>query len=351
MKTITIKTPSLEGKIHIGADVFERRLKALTAGQKNIVLTDGNVFRLYEPWLKKYFAAEEIVQIEAVESNKEFSMLQGILTQMLALGLTRNSRLFAVGGGVIGDMGGLAAALYMRGISYVQIPTTLLAQVDSGVGGKTAVNLDGVKNVVGAFYQPDEVLVSPEFLRTLSASEIKCGLGEIVKYAMLNEEIFDAIENNLDKLGDLDFLSSLTEKCIYHKARTVEKDEKEKGERKSLNAGHTTGHAIELLSGLSHGESVLYGLLAEMKIAMAKGVCEKEYGERLLKIITRALEIPPYSAYDFSAVDAIAENAKSDKKNAGDGKICMVVAKNKGEWTVLPLSFEEYKQSLTEQMQ
>ena len=348
MQTILLKTPSMEGQIHVGADVFEKRLPALTAGQKNFVVTDSNVYALYADWLNEYFKDTEIFVLPAGEESKNFQSLHAILQKMSETGLHRTSRLFAVGGGVVGDIAGLAAALYMRGISCVQIPTTLLAQVDSSVGGKTAVDLGGVKNLVGAFYQPCEVLVSPEFLRTLPAREIKCGLGEIVKYAALNAEIFERIENRTDKLDNLEFLSSLIFQCIQHKAQVVQADERENGERKSLNVGHTTGHAIELVSQLSHGESVLWGMKIETKIALAQGVCEKSYGENLLAMIEKALQVSPMSTVDFSCVDEMAKRAKSDKKNTDDNQIYMAVAKTKGEWAMLALSEENYRKNLQE---
>ena len=197
------------------------RLPKLTSGQKNFVVTDSNVYALYTEWFETWFSGAEIFVLEAGEENKNFQSLYSILEKMTEVGLHRSSRLFAVGGGVVGDIGGLAAALYMRGISCVQIPTTLLSQIDSSVGGKTAVDLGGVKNVVGAFYQPCEVLVDPTFLRTLPAREIKCGVGEMVKYAALNGEIFDALQNNLSRLNDLEFLTELIVACIRHKARVV----------------------------------------------------------------------------------------------------------------------------------
>lgn len=346
MERITLKTPSMEGTIYVGTDVIDNRLPALTQGQKNFVVTDSNVYALYPQWFEKWFDGVEIFVLPAGEENKTFPSLYAILEKMTVAGLHRTSRLFAVGGGVVGDIGGLAAALYMRGISCVQIPTSLLAQVDSSVGGKTAVDLGGVKNVVGAFYQPCEVLVDPTFLQTLPAREIKCGVGEIVKYAALSSEIFDLIEGQEDKFTDLSFLTKLITDCIRHKAKVVEADEKESGERRSLNVGHTTGHAIELTSGLSHGESVLYGMLFETRMAIEVGVCGKEYGERLLAIIEKTIEIAPNAPLDLSHIEADAEKARSDKKNADDGKIKMSVAKAKGEWTVYSLPFEEYKAAL-----
>lgn len=346
MKTIELKTPSMEGKIYIGREAVETRLPLLTAGQKNFVLTDTNVYALYADWFKRYFAHAEIFVLPAGEENKNFHSLQAILEQMAGAGMRRSSRLFAVGGGVIGDIGGLSAALYMRGISCVQIPTTLLAQVDSSVGGKTAVDLGGVKNIVGAFYQPCEVLIDPAFLKTLPDREIKCGLGEIVKYAALSGEIFDLMENNRERWTDLAFLETLIASCVEYKARVVERDEKESGERRSLNVGHTTGHAIELSTGLSHGESVLYGMLLETKMAISLGVCEKEYGKKLLDLVEYALRQQPVAKVDFTEMAQMSEKARSDKKNGEDGKIVMSVAKAKDVWTTLALPFEEYKKNL-----
>ncbi len=343
MEEILLKIPSMQGKIYVGESVLEEKLPTLLKGQKNFVLTDSNVYAIYPDILKKYFKDTAIFILPAGEENKTFQSLGEILTAMTNANLHRTSRLFAVGGGVIGDIGGLAAATYMRGISCVQIPTTLLSQVDSSVGGKTAVDHGGVKNIVGAFYQPQAVLVNPLFLKTLPEREIKCGLGEIVKYAALSGDIFNALESNLERLRDLKFSTGLIAECIRHKAHVVEIDEKEENERKSLNVGHTTGHAIELFYGLSHGESVLFGMRIETQIAMDKGVCEKEYGERLLKIIDTALAIQPVSVPDFSCVKEAAKKAKSDKKNTDDALVAMAVAKRKNEWTLLSLPFDEYQ--------
>lgn len=341
-----MKTSSMEGKIYVGTDVIPARLPALTAGQKNFVVADENVYKLYPAFFQEYFSGVEIFVLSSGEQYKNFQSLYAILEKMTEAGLHRNSRLFAVGGGVVGDIGGLAAALYMRGISCVQIPTTLLSQVDSSVGGKTAVDLGGVKNIVGVFYQPCEVLVDPTFLQTLPVREIKCGVGEIVKYAALSATIYDLLENNLDKLSDLVFLETLIVACIAHKARVVEADEKESGERRSLNVGHTTGHAIELSSGLSHGESVLHGVYLETRIAMEYGVCDKSYGEKLLKIVQKALEMQPIAQLDYAAIELYAEKARSDKKNTDDNKIKMAVAKDKGKWCMFALDFAEYRSAL-----
>ncbi len=342
MKEITVCTPTATGKIYIGDDALEARLPLLVEGQKNFVVTDDNVYRLYPQFFKKFFSTAEIFVLPNGEENKNFQSLEKILTAMTKAGLHRTSKLFAVGGGVVGDIAGLASALYMRGISCVQIPTTLLSQVDSSVGGKTAVDLGGVKNVVGAFYQPCEVLIAPHFLKTLPQREIKCGLGEIVKYAALNGDIFDELQDNVNQLTNLQFLKRCIESCILHKKRVVEEDEKETGERKSLNVGHTTGHAIELSSALSHGECVLYGMFLETQVAIEAGVCEQEYGKKLLSIVKSAIEENPMEKFDFSCLSFCLEKAKSDKKNTEDDNIKMAVAKRKNEWVSYSLPFENY---------
>ncbi|MBE5744734.1 MAG: 3-dehydroquinate synthase [Clostridiales bacterium] len=345
METIQLKTQTTTGTIFVGDEAITARLPQLLQGQKNFVITDTNVYELYPDFFKRYFDGVEIFVLSAGEENKNFFSLQSILEAMSRAGLLRTSRLFAVGGGVVGDIGGLAAALYMRGISCVQIPTTLLAQVDSSVGGKTAVDLGGVKNLVGAFYQPCEVLVAPSFLQTLPMREVKCGIGEIVKYAALDKEIFDMLTKQND-YTETSFLQGLIEKCIRYKVKVVEMDEKESGERRSLNVGHTTGHAIELSTGLSHGESVLYGMFFETQAAITYGVCDKEYGESLLAIVKKALAILPTSTPDFSNVKQYAEKAKTDKKNDSNDKVNMSVAKSKGVWTTFTLPFDSYVTAL-----
>ena len=343
MQTIHLKTPSAEGNIYIGAGAKDE-LARLAVGAK-FVVTDGNVYALYRKFLLRYFDEGEIFVLPAGEAHKNFTSLGEILSRITECGLTRTSTLFAIGGGVVGDIGGLAAALYMRGINCVQVPTTLLSQVDSSVGGKTAVDHQGVKNIVGAFYQPKTVLVDPWFLDTLPAREIKCGLGEIVKYAALDGAFYDKL-TAAEKLSDLAFLTSLVYPSLVYKARVVEADEKESGERRCLNVGHTTAHAIELKYGLSHGESVLYGLLFETALAKKYGVCEQNHADGLIALVKRALEVEPTEKIDFSEIRQAAANAKSDKKNGADGKITMAVAKSKGRWAEFSLPYADYENEL-----
>lgn len=346
MEIIDVKTPSYEGKIYFGEDVIEKRLPALTEGKQCFVVTDSNVYALYRDWFARWFEGSEIYVLPAGEENKNFQSLCDILEKMAGAGMRRNACLFAVGGGVVGDIGGLAAALYMRGISYVQIPTTLLAQIDSSVGGKTAVDVQGVKNLAGAFYQPCEVLVNPAFLTSLPGREVKCGLGEMVKYAALDGNIFDVLSKDIYALGNLSYLTDFIAQCIRYKVKVVEEDEREVGARRSLNLGHTTGHAIEASCTLSHGECVLYGLYLETKVAIEKGVCKKEYGEKLLNLVCGALAVEPRSTLFHSVLENGLEKAILDKKNTEENRIQLAVAKNIGEWTMLSLDFEEYREAI-----
>ncbi len=344
--TIDVKTSSATGKIYIGEDVIARRLPYLLRGQKNFVLTDTNVYALHRPFFEKWMQGEELFVLPAGEEHKNFQSLQSILEKMAAAGLKRTSRLFAVGGGVIGDIGGLCAALYMRGIDCVQIPTTLLAMVDSSVGGKTAIDLAGVKNIVGAFHQPIEVLIDPMFLNTLPEREWKCGIGEIVKYAAMDKHTFDALAAVDGKITK-ELAVDLIENSVRYKAGVVERDEKETGERKCLNVGHTTGHAIELSYGLSHGESVLWGMKIETLLAIEAGVCNPAHGEKLIQFVDQALALDGGEKPDFSTLGEVAKKASLDKKNTGDGNVVMSVAKDYGEWTLFALPMKRYAQALS----
>ncbi len=331
--------------IYCGEGAFGARA-AMNGGRKIFVVTDSNVFALYRELIWKTFGDFVPVYIlPAGERSKTLRYLTEIFKKMHDCGVQRSWRMVAFGGGVVGDIAGLAASLYMRGIKLTQIPTTLLAQVDSSVGGKTAVDFMDVKNLIGTFYQPEEVIADPRFLGTLPAREIKCGLGEIVKYAALNSEIYGKLKCNAGKLYDLEFLGGVTADCIRHKARVVGEDERDSGGvRKSLNLGHTTGHAFELYyRKRSHGEYVLIGMYYELYIAVKCGICGRQYAEELKKLIEAVLGKVPF----YPDVDRAAQGAKYDKKNDG-GTISLIVPQSEGKWTELNLNLGEYVGYLTE---
>lgn len=344
MEHINLNTAAgTHSDIYCGKGAFKEIILPLLKGRSCFLLTDSNVYRIYKDLIGEVFSSVPLFVMEAGEKNKNYDSLMRILESMIKAGLHRSSCLFALGGGVIGDIGGLAAALYMRGIHCVQIPTTLLAQVDSSVGGKTAVDFGMVKNVIGAFYQPETVVADPMFLNTLPPREITCGLGEIVKHGALNADIFDKLYKNKEKLYSPDFIADIIPDNIRHKARVVEIDEKEKNLRKSLNMGHTTGHAIELFYGdMSHGACVLTGMYIETDYAVRKGVCDVSYAEKLKELIMLALGSLP----DLRGIEKAAYLAKMDKKNVSSDEIVVTAPKAKGEYAELKIPYAEYEEFL-----
>lgn len=339
MKDIKIKTPSGESVIHCGYGAFEKYAPQLSDKQCFIV-TDSNVYMNYMDLMRGIFGANFACKIlPAGEASKTVRNLTEIIDAMARAGIKRGGYVIAFGGGVVGDIAGLAASLYMRGVHLVQIPTTLLAQVDSSVGGKTAVDFGKIKNLIGTFYQPETVIADPTFFKTLPVREIKCGLGEIIKYAALNANIYNKLLENDKNFYDLKFLENVVYDCIKHKAEVVRRDERDiSGERKTLNLGHTTGHAFELYYGRkSHGEFVLIGMYYELYIAESLGICYGAYLKNLISLIKKAIgKIPSYQ----DASEA-AKLAKFDKKNGREG-ISIIVPKEEGESVEINLSTDEY---------
>ena len=345
MKDIILKTPAVESVIHCGKGAFDMYAPALKDKQLFIV-TDANVFAYYRHEMWRAFGDNvSIFVIPAGESAKNIRNLTAILKAMLKAGLKRGGTVIAFGGGVIGDIAGLAASLYMRGVHLVQIPTTLLSQVDSSVGGKTAVDFEGVKNVIGTFYQPEEVIADPKFFDTLPAREIRCGLGEIVKYGALNADILSMLFDNFDELFSEGFFDKIVYPCICHKKEVVMGDERDlNGLRKTLNLGHTTGHAFELYyRRKSHGEFVLIGMYYELYIARKYGICADEYAKRIEKLILKIMgKIPA-----FPDVEKAAQFALFDKKN-DDNNVSLVVPQSDGKCKEIKLPVEEYAALLKE---
>lgn len=345
MKDITVKTATVNSVIHCGAGAFEKYAPKFTKS-KLFIVTDSNVNKIYGSLISTVFGEKthEFI-IPAGEKSKNPRTLLAILKAMLQSGMRRNSLVIAFGGGVVGDIAGLAAALYMRGVHLVQIPTTLLAQVDSSVGGKTAVDMDDVKNVIGTFYQPEEVIADPLFLATLPKKEIRCGLGEIIKYGALNAEIYNKLIKDAKNLKTKEFFEDITYDCIAHKATVVQADERDlSGTRKTLNLGHTTGHALELLFGkLSHGEYVLTGMYYELQIARNFGICGGQYAESLEKLILSVLKKIPA----FEGIERAADFAVHDKKNESE-LISLIVPKREGECAEIKIEKDKYTQYLKE---
>lgn len=306
-----------------------------------LVFTDENVLRLYGGEIKEVFGEIPVHAMRAGEAYKNEETLFSLLGAMAAAGLRRNSVLIALGGGVVGDVGGLAASLYMRGIGCILVPTTLLAQADASVGGKTAIDFCGVKNLVGAFSQPREVYADPDFFATLPPREIRCGLGEIVKHGALSPALFDRLYENRARLSDPEFLGRIIPENIAFKASVVRKDPHEAGERKSLNLGHTTAHALELGGcGLSHGECVLWGLIFEGMLARRHLGADEEFTEKLFTLCRSALGggmVPSVKG---------ARLALLDKKNTSPGKVTLTVPLSAGNYALLELPAAQYEEEL-----
>ncbi|MDX2494537.1 MAG: 3-dehydroquinate synthase, partial [Desulfuromusa sp.] len=267
------------------------------------------------------------------EEFKSVETLQLIYNFLLENNFDRGCGIIALGGGVVGDMAGFAAATFLRGIPYVQVPTTLLAQVDSSVGGKTAVNHPLGKNLIGAFYQPELVLIDISTLKTLEIREVSAGLAEVVKYGVIRDyEFFCWLEKNVDKLKDLDTeaLTYAIKKACQIKAEIVEVDEKEGSVRAFLNYGHTFGHAIENLSGYGrwkHGEAVSVGMVVASKISFQQGLCSQQDVDRLVTLL-KDLDLP-IDPPDFSMNEYVT-SMQRDKK-VKQGELTLVLNRGIGE--------------------
>ena len=257
--------------------------------RKICIVTDSNVGPLYksavEEALRKVSSDISVFTFEAGEKNKNLDTVSSLYQELIQNGLDRKSLLVALGGGVVGDLTGFGAATYLRGIDFIQIPTTLLAQVDSSVGGKTGVDFQQYKNMVGAFHQPRLVYMNLSTLTTLPAEQFACGMGEILKTGLICDgEFFRFVcrEQESIKALDMKLIAAMVRRCCEIKAGVVERDPKEQGERALLNLGHTVGHAVEKLKNftLLHGQCVGAGLVAAAYLSMKRGLLnEQEYQE------------------------------------------------------------------------
>ncbi len=266
--------------IVIGKNALENLVGFLATKtySKIFIITDENVAKLHLPRLKAIIPNAEIVITEAGEQTKSFSFLEKICEEILAKGIDRKSLIIAFGGGVIGDLSGFIAAILLRGIDFVQIPTTLLSCVDSSVGGKTAINSKSGKNLIGSFYQPKLVICDLNFLATLPLREIKAGYGEVVKYGLIRDlEFFEFLEQNHQRIFSLDYevMAKIITRSCQIKAEIVAADERESGDRALLNFGHTFGHTFETEAKYSnellHGEAVALGMLMAAKMSQDFG--------------------------------------------------------------------------------
>ena len=264
--------------IVIERGVLAKAGELLDLDRRVLVVTDDGVPSLYAQKILEQSKDGVLVTLPAGEATKDFSFFRQLLSRMLEASFTRKDCVVAVGGGVVGDLAGFAAACYMRGVDFYNVPTTLLSQVDSSIGGKTAIDLDGVKNIVGAFYQPKKVLIDPDTLQTLDPRQFSAGMAEAIKMAATSDAaLFERIKNSTDIEADLE---EIITKALQIKKDVVEQDPKEQGIRKILNFGHTIGHAIESLNEgkLLHGECVALGMLS---------MCSEEVRAELLPVLQK----------------------------------------------------------------
>ena len=305
--TLRMELGTASYDIVLEQESMHRAGELLNLKRKVMIVTGELVPRVYAETIAGQCAEPFIHIIPKGEGSKSFPVLEELLAAMLDAGFSRQDTVCAVGGGVVGDLAGFAASCYMRGIDFYNVPTTLLAQVDSSIGGKTAVNFLGVKNIVGAFWQPKKVLIDPDTLRTLPPRQISNGLSEALKAGLIADEKLFSLFETEDVAGEPE---KVIEAALAVKKRVVEADEKETGLRRILNFGHTIGHGIESVTGLLHGECVALGMIP---------MCSEEVRSRLLPILHK-LDLPTAVKADPDAVYAAMLH---DKKTAG-GKITVV---------------------------
>lgn len=301
--------------------------KHLNLDRRVLVVTDSGVPEIYAKTLASQCKAPIICTVESGEASKSIRTFEKLLHAMLENGFSRKDCVVAVGGGVVGDLSGFAASAYMRGVDFYNIPTTLLSQIDSSIGGKTAVNFGGIKNIVGAFYQPKKVLIDPELLKTLPDRQISNGLAEAIKMALTSDkELFDIFENR-DTEENID---EIIIRSLNIKKSVVEQDEKESGLRKILNFGHTIGHGIESsenMAELYHGECVALGLIP---------MCGEEIRPRVVEVLKKC---NLYNITDFDW-NKIRESAFHDKKADGDS-VTVTLVNEIGKFELRTLKFSQ----------
>jgi len=315
-------------EIYIGKAIVDRMGLIFNKhkwGGRYIILTDSHVLALHgervQQTLREMGLKVDIIDFPAGEASKDIKTSLRICDQLMALGADRQSALIALGGGVVGDITGFVASIYMRGIPYIQVPTTLLAQVDSSIGGKTGIDLSTGKNILGTFYQPKGVFIDLSFLQTLEPQELKNGLAEVVKYGIIDDpELFSILETKARDITsqDADLLEDIVTRSCRIKKGVVEIDERDKGLRRILNFGHTIGHAIETESGytIPHGNAVSMGMVAAAILSERMHYLAAGERERIIALI-RAIKLPDRIPANLSP-DGICAHMKGDKKKAGD---------------------------------
>ena len=333
MKKVEVKLAQNSYQIYIGADLLSEtgaRLRDMGYSGKVVIITDATVKELYALTLVRGLNdvgfSVSVLDVPAGEEQKTLESASTLYQKLTEVYAERSTPILALGGGVIGDLAGFVAATYMRGVPLMQVPTTLLAQVDSSVGGKTAVDHHHLKNMIGSFYQPDMVIADVGTLKTLPEVELVNGMAEVIKHAaILDSDLFSYLENNIDKAlaRDTGVLEEIVYRNVSIKAAVVSQDEKESGLRAILNFGHTVGHAVEAISGFSlkHGEAVAIGMVAEAEISNRRGDLDVESVSRLKNLLEMAGL--PVHVPDVDATRVIA--AMRHDKKVTEGRIRFVL--------------------------
>jgi 3-dehydroquinate synthase len=318
-------------------------------GRRRFVVTNPVVWRFHGERITQALPGAEVIQVPDGERHKHLATIARIYEALVRGRADRGSVVVAVGGGVIGDMAGFAAATFLRGIALVQVPTTLLAQVDASIGGKVGVNLPAGKNLVGSFYPPRLVVTDPLVLATLSRREFRAGLYEVVKYGMAcSATLFARLQAEARRLADpgADILGPIVAECCRIKAAIVSADEREAGPRRVLNFGHTAGHAIEAFTGyrrFRHGEAVAWGMLVAAQLAVIRGVLPRDALTALESLVMTLGPLP--SIADLPAAQLI-EGMSRDKKVV-DGALHVVLPTDIGACTIADdVSEEEFVEAL-----
>ena len=360
IKKLSINTKTQNYQILIGSNLISKLSIILKKNsidfKKCLLLVDKNISKNFVIKIKNSLSAKNrkihIFFIRATESNKNQKNINNILEVLLEKNFSRKDCLISIGGGITGDMGGFAASIFKRGLTFINLPTTLLSQVDSSVGGKTGINSNHGKNLIGSFYQPKIVVSDIDFLKTLPRRELICGYGEILKHSLISSKIFyKFLEKNVTNI--LDLKSPYIEKAILESCRikkfVVEKDEKEKGRRKILNFGHTFAHAYEASLGysqkLNHGEAVLLGMKSALKFSFMKKMLSKKEYQRILshyENVNLPLKIQKY--FSLKNIEKILSFMVKDKKNNTD-KINLILLKKIGLTTIDNLYKKDYLRS------
>lgn len=334
MKIINVKAESKPSRILIGEKL--PNLPRYIAGKQTIILTDSNILKYYKDELPEGLP---VIEMGTGEKNKTLATVEMILGKLVEYEADRNSFLLAAGGGVVCDVGGFAASVYMRGIPFGFVSTTLLSQVDASVGGKNGVNYEGFKNMVGVFNQPDFVLCDHDMFKTLGKEQFRSGFAEIIKAgAIKSASLFDYCSQQAESAlnHDPDTITQMVYEAVKIKAQVVEADEKEKGERRLLNFGHTFAHAIEKTSGALHGNAVAIGMVLAAKVSRQLGMISRED----LKIIVSTVKRYGLPVRSDIPVPDLFGAMKQDKKREGDG-IHLVLLEKIGQAVTRKFSYSE----------